>query len=654
MTSSYNDEEGGLQHEMDPLIRTIPEHGGSGNVFDQSRRSTNRRMSAPVFHVRQPGGIHQSGDLPRSVTVDPAVNESSFLKRIKSAESIQGAKLNYLIGLERSGKSLSNNALYDSLGDKLSCRIRRADSANISRRRKSSLYIANRLRNRQAWNITIACLVVIFFFGPWALNEWIEWGSLESSTPKPRSVQSETTTIVVDSNIAQIFLCFNGTSPPQLLTVPPDTKQQDTSQRALATAEMLQPGIRFPLQQVLNQTIWMNMTYVYNESALPEKYFPDEIRNFHTKMLRRGRMEQAQSGVAIPMDRDSKEYKQMVKALQRQGKSALIVDNPFKKENKDEHANSSCPASDRVRLFMAITTRCCTGQAAIRRDAIRNTWLKTAREKFADSVTIKFVIAQPPLEDIGKAYELLQEEVQQHNDIIFVPGLDTYRNLPNKTLRLLQYAMSSPCEYTHVMKTDDDVYMRMANLVDLLHESADEKYLFTGGLAGIDRPPSLHGFQPVRNVASKWYVSYEELPEEISPTGVPYAEGWGYILSRDAATYVLDEVIAVTQETKPAWSWWGRLPWEDVMIGAILQNVTTVQNCKGFKSAWGVCEQDTIIKHLDIDSPGLLQELYAQENNGVWDRSVVQCNTGDFKLGSADSWRAWRNRNLPIGQLFLD
>lgn len=41
-----------------------------------------------------------------------------------------------------------------------------------------------------------------------------------------------------------------------------------------------------------------------------------------------------------------------------------------------------------------------------------------------------------------------------------MPGPDLYRTLPSKTLQLLKYALSSPCRYTHLMKTDDDVVLR--------------------------------------------------------------------------------------------------------------------------------------------------------------------------------------------------
>jgi hypothetical protein len=41
-----------------------------------------------------------------------------------------------------------------------------------------------------------------------------------------------------------------------------------------------------------------------------------------------------------------------------------------------------------------------------------------------------------------------------------IAGQDLYRTLPSKTLQLLKYALSSDCRYTHILKTDDDVFLR--------------------------------------------------------------------------------------------------------------------------------------------------------------------------------------------------
>lgn len=72
----------------------------------------------------------------------------------------------------------------------------------------------------------------------------------------------------------------------------------------------------------------------------------------------------------------------------------------------------------------------------------------------------RFLVGQPSVDMAEASASLLRSEAAQHGDLIFIPGLDTYRNLPNKSLRLLQYALSSPCNFTHIAKIDDDVYLR--------------------------------------------------------------------------------------------------------------------------------------------------------------------------------------------------
>jgi hypothetical protein len=58
-----------------------------------------------------------------------------------------------------------------------------------------------------------------------------------------------------------------------------------------------------------------------------------------------------------------------------------------------------------------------------------------------------------------------QEEARRYNDTLVVRGPDTYRNLPNKTVRLMRYAAAHPAGFTHVLKTDDDCYVRLPHLL---------------------------------------------------------------------------------------------------------------------------------------------------------------------------------------------
>lgn len=42
------------------------------------------------------------------------------------------------------------------------------------------------------------------------------------------------------------------------------------------------------------------------------------------------------------------------------------------------------------------------------------------------------------------SHHTLQAELARHNDTVVLRGEDTYKNLPNKTLRLLRYALAHP------------------------------------------------------------------------------------------------------------------------------------------------------------------------------------------------------------------
>ena len=79
-------------------------------------------------------------------------------------------------------------------------------------------------------------------------------------------------------------------------------------------------------------------------------------------------------------------------------------------------------------------------------------------------------------------------------------GQDLYRTLPSKTLHMLQYAASSGCHFTHVLKTDDDVYVRPEMLMDIV-ETGRHSYDFDvqydgSGEGGIEQrwraPVALH------------------------------------------------------------------------------------------------------------------------------------------------------------------
>lgn len=354
--------------------------------------------------------------------------------------------------------------------------------------------------------------------------------------------------------------------------------------------------------------------------------------------------------------------------------SAMIE---IKKKEFERHYRSAekedCPTTD-VRVFIGIASRASV-QSRAKRDAIRSAWLKDIKDKHPE-IRAMFLVSQPKPSSretmIDIANDLMQE-ASKYNDIAILPGLEAYRELPSKTISMIRYGLSSDCQYTHIVKTDDDVYLRPTTLLRIINkgeyhaemdiqgssEILDNKFRIKHKtevpwkhgmyLGKVDRnvTNSFPGFVPVRNQLNKWYLSEKNFPDEISPSGTRWISGWGYIMSRDIASIVLDKSLAnakASPEQRPPW--WGRLPWEDVVVAALLKNHTTLHLHNGFKAAWDECDKDTVLRHLDNQAPALTAGLAEQDRSGLWSVKSVECSAGNFTAGDYFTWRAWRN-SLP-------
>lgn len=77
------------------------------------------------------------------------------------------------------------------------------------------------------------------------------------------------------------------------------------------------------------------------------------------------------------------------------------------------------------------------------------------------------------------------------------------------------------------MKTDDDAFIRVDEVLQRLHSTNSTKRLLYGALVKNSRP--------VRNRSSKWYISREEWPLLRYPV---WAHGAGYVFTSDVARYI--------------------------------------------------------------------------------------------------------------------
>lgn len=295
---------------------------------------------------------------------------------------------------------------------------------------------------------------------------------------------------------------------------------------------------------------------------------------------------------------------------------------------KDEHSA--------IKLLIAVTSACCTRASRHRRDAIRETWARDARLIHGDVVDVRFVLAWPEKGFDAEMLDSLADEIRQNEgaaDMVMLRDVvDIYDNLPEKTLGLIRYMGMSKCEYTHVFKTDDDVYVRVPGLLSDLgyqhsswhiptpHPFEQMNKVYTGCIE------VKHGFHAVRDPESK-YLTHDEWPSGIRPR--LYAAGWGYMLSADNAFYVLGRMTFYNDNPAERPKYYkGLLKLEDVMVGYILSELhRTPQYHSGFKTAWQSCGNYTVVKHMDIDAPFLMPAVSIQDRVGLWDMRTIQCSS---------------------------
>ncbi|CAD7700401.1 unnamed protein product [Ostreobium quekettii] len=314
----------------------------------------------------------------------------------------------------------------------------------------------------------------------------------------------------------------------------------------------------------------------------------------------------------------------------------------------DDLNESGDITDNEVRMFIGITSDCCSDLAVEKRNAIRESW-KQKIESEHPGVDIKFVLSQPGHDRYDKVLKSLEEELAHHDDMIFVRGLDTYGNLKFKVFGLFKYASSSPRQYTHVLKTDDDCYVRMPLLLEAI-KGGDGKVITENLYTGCQE--SSIGFKFIRDPKSKWFMSYEEFPDHVEKQldGLKYLAGWGYVMSRDVMLYVVWKWLSFRAHPEEAPPWFSRFQWEDVIMGYLVQQKgVKMKENDAFKAAWRSCTNNTAVRHLDIDAPSLVKGLYEQEVSQVWAKKTVQCSSLAFKPGDYDDWRAVRNKVLPAG-----
>jgi hypothetical protein len=167
-----------------------------------------------------------------------------------------------------------------------------------------------------------------------------------------------------------------------------------------------------------------------------------------------------------------------------------------------------------------------------RRAVQRDHWLRALPSEYL----YKYVVGDPDLLEWKDDERILfEEEMEKEQDIVIVRDYqESYQTIGEKVYwgidwaSKFQYDPSLPYRSQYIVKTDDDILLRLDLLLKLFRTRlSTEKQVYYGQI--------FKGMKPARTTRSKYYVSEEEYAGDEFP---PYACGAFYFITMDLARNV--------------------------------------------------------------------------------------------------------------------
>lgn len=245
---------------------------------------------------------------------------------------------------------------------------------------------------------------------------------------------------------------------------------------------------------------------------------------------------------------------------------------------------SNSTSVSNVRIFAGILS---SSRNFENRLAVRETW-----GRHPSIAKLMFVVGRP--RSAGTMRLLRQEAANRKDVVIMYEVMESYRNVTFQTLEIykIAYVVGG---FTHVLKADDDSYVRMDQLVARL-SSLPTTWMYMGRhmIAGdkFDRNPHSHKY-----VDPFWDDTRHQLPR--------YAFGSGYVLTADLASAIafIPHIIMPNQllnlEDVSTGIWIDHLKQENVHVNYIVEN-----RINGF-----ACNDFDLISH-GLKHPGQLRCLH--------------------------------------------
>ncbi|CAC5410821.1 unnamed protein product [Mytilus coruscus] len=210
-----------------------------------------------------------------------------------------------------------------------------------------------------------------------------------------------------------------------------------------------------------------------------------------------------------------------------------------------------------------------------RRMAIRATWGNLTNT----SIHIAFLLGYSPLVE-----SFIKMEYNVHKDLVQEDFIDRYRNNTLKTIMGFNWAASYCRQAKFVLFVDDDYYVNIPNLINLIKNIRKSKNqnVFIGH--------NQTHTEVQRNKNNKWYVSTEDYPNTNWP---PFISGGSMLLSMDIVTKFANTFPYVKMITL-----------DDVYLGMVAKILKIkLTHDKRFSIRFVRKKLDTLITSHDYGSP---------------------------------------------------
>ncbi|XP_037033177.1 beta-1,3-galactosyltransferase 1-like [Bradysia coprophila] len=150
----------------------------------------------------------------------------------------------------------------------------------------------------------------------------------------------------------------------------------------------------------------------------------------------------------------------------------------------------------------------------------------------------------------------LRDEYRQYGDMVMGNFVDSYKNLTYKHLMGYKWVMSFCSDAKLVLKTDDDMFVDIFQLVEVM---LVELVYSNNAYACLN----MKGNKPIRSVDNVWYVSEDLYSGEEYPE---FCSGTAYLMK----TQVAAKIFSVSNQTKFFWI-------DDVYVTGILREHYSIQ-----------------------------------------------------------------------------